>query len=42
MDKSAKLLWLSQEDVIATGVLDDDIGKIIDAEIKAYSLIANG
>lgn len=42
MDKSAKLLWLSQEDVIATGVLDEGIGHIIDAEVKAYSLIANG
>ncbi|MEG1525107.1 MAG: ornithine cyclodeaminase family protein [Clostridia bacterium] len=41
MDKSVKFLFLSQEDVAATGVLED-IGAIIDAEIVAYSMYDKG
>lgn len=41
MEKSVKLLFLSQEDVMATGVLED-IGAIIDAEVLAYSMHDNG
>lgn len=41
MDKSVKILFLSQEDVAATGVLND-IGMIIDSEIVAYSMYDKG
>ncbi len=41
MKKSVRILFLSQEDVIATGALDD-IGSIIDAEITAYSMLDKG
>lgn len=41
MDKSVKFLFLSQEDVAATGVLED-IGQIIEDEITVYSMLDKG
>jgi N-[(2S)-2-amino-2-carboxyethyl]-L-glutamate dehydrogenase len=40
MSKSVELLFLSQEDVIAAGGLD--IKAVIDAEVKAYSMLDKG
>jgi ornithine cyclodeaminase len=40
MDKSVEFLYLSQEDVIEAGGLD--IEAVIDAEVKAYSMLDRG
>ncbi len=41
MDKSCKVLFLSQEDVAASGVLED-IGRIIEAEVTVYAMLNKG